>query len=91
MTRQRQIIISREVYERLRNLFFSEFEPAFSDEPYLQSLRGELDIAKIVAPEEFFTRKSRQVDSLLCPRTNRHSHTRRACGCGRCQWMKPWG
>ena len=52
MPTTRQIIISKEDHERLESLFFSGFATAFSDKPYLQSLRGELDIAEIVAPEE---------------------------------------
>ena len=51
MANRRQIIITKEDHERLENLFASEFAAAFSDKPYLQSLRGELDIAKIVSPE----------------------------------------
>ncbi len=49
---RRQIIISKEDHERLENLFFSRFAAAFSDKPYLQSLRGELDVARILPPEE---------------------------------------
>lgn len=52
MITKRQIIISKEDRERLENLFFSRFATDFSDESCLRSLRGELDIAKIVAPEE---------------------------------------
>lgn len=52
MTTRRPIIISTEDHERLRSLFYSGFAAAFSDEPYLQSLRGELDIAEIVDPKE---------------------------------------
>lgn len=52
MANRRQIIITKEDHERLENLFASEFAAAFSDKPYLQSLRGELDIAKIVNPDD---------------------------------------
>lgn len=52
MASKRQIIISKEDHVRLENLFFSGFATAFNDKPYLQSLRGELDIAQIVDSEE---------------------------------------
>lgn len=52
MANRRQIIISKEDHQRLENLFASEFAAAFSDKPYLQSLRGELNIAKVVKPEK---------------------------------------
>ncbi|MCA9215123.1 MAG: nucleoside diphosphate kinase regulator [Planctomycetales bacterium] len=52
MTTKRQIIVSREDHERLEDLFASGFASAFSDKPYLQSLRGELNVAKIVEPDE---------------------------------------
>ena len=52
MANRRHIIITKEDHERLENLFASGFAAAFSDEPYLQSLRGELDIAEIVSPDE---------------------------------------
>ena len=52
MTTKRQIVVSREDHERLEHLFVSGFAAAFSDKPYLQSLRGELNIAKIVEPDE---------------------------------------
>lgn len=52
MTTKRQIIISKEDHERLENLFLSGFAAAISDKPYFQSLRGELDIARILPPEE---------------------------------------
>ncbi|QDT34771.1 nucleoside diphosphate kinase regulator [Thalassoglobus polymorphus] len=52
MAAKRKIIISKEDHERLRNLFFSKFAAAFSDKPYLQSLKDELNVAEIVAPKE---------------------------------------
>ena len=52
MANRRQIIITHGDHLRLENLFASEFATAFSDKPYLQSLRGELDIAKLVRPED---------------------------------------
>jgi len=52
MASKRQIIISKEDHERLENVFFTDFATAFSDKPYLQSLRGELDTAQIVDSEE---------------------------------------
>ncbi|HCS51504.1 nucleoside diphosphate kinase regulator [uncultured Rubinisphaera sp.] len=52
MKTKRKIIISKKDHERLENLFFDRFAAAFSDKPYLQSLRGELDNAKIVAAED---------------------------------------
>jgi len=52
MATKRQIIISREDHERLENLFLSGFASAFSDQPYLQALRAELNLAQIVEPDE---------------------------------------
>ncbi len=52
MHTKRTIIVSKEDRERLENLFASEFAAAFSDKPYLQALRGELDIAKTVSLDE---------------------------------------
>lgn len=52
MTNRRQIIITKEDHQLLESLLSSEFAAAFNDKPYLQSLRGELDIAKIVDPQE---------------------------------------
>ena len=52
MANRRQIVVTEEDHERLENLFASELAAVFSDKPYLQSLRGELDIAKIVSPED---------------------------------------
>ena len=52
MANRRNIIISTDDHERLGNLLFSGFATAFSDKPYIQSLRGELNIAKVVNPEE---------------------------------------
>jgi len=52
MASKRQIIVSKDDHDRLEKLFFSGFATAFSDKPYLQSLRGELDVAKIVPPDE---------------------------------------
>ena len=51
MVAKRQIIISKVDHEQLRNLFFSRFAAALGDKPYLQSLRGELNIAQIVDPD----------------------------------------
>jgi regulator of nucleoside diphosphate kinase len=52
MADKRRIIISKEDHERLESLFSSGFAAAFDDKPYLQSLRGELDIAQIVSPDK---------------------------------------
>ncbi len=52
MATKRQIIISKVDHEQLQNVFFSRFAAAFGDQPYLQSLRGELNIAKILPPDE---------------------------------------
>ena len=52
MGNRRQIIITKDDHERLEEMFASELANAFSDKPYLQSLRGELDIAKIVSAEK---------------------------------------
>lgn len=52
MANRRQIIVTKEDRERLEDLFASELAAVFSDKPYLQFLRGELDIAKIVGPED---------------------------------------
>ena len=51
MTTKRQIIISKVDHAQLQNLFFSP-AAAFGDKPYLRSLRGELNIAKILPPDE---------------------------------------
>lgn len=52
MTIERQIIVSREDRDRLEDLFVSGFAAAFSDKPYLQALRGELNVAQIVEPDD---------------------------------------
>lgn len=52
MLTKRQIIISQGDHERLTNLFFSGVAASLSDKPYLQSLQGELDIARILPSEE---------------------------------------
>ncbi len=52
MTVHNHLILTKEDYARLEDLLFSRFAAAFSDKTYLQSLRGELDIAKVVKPEE---------------------------------------
>ncbi|MCA9075868.1 MAG: nucleoside diphosphate kinase regulator [Planctomycetaceae bacterium] len=52
MTAKRQIIISSEDQARLESLFHSRFATAFEDKPYLQSLRGELDDAQIIHPDD---------------------------------------
>ena len=52
MTTKRQLIINKDDRERLESLFFTDFASAFSDKPYLQSLRGELNAAQILPPEE---------------------------------------
>jgi len=52
MTKKRQLIINKDDHERLESLFFTGFANAFSDEPYLQSLRGELNIAQVLPPDE---------------------------------------
>lgn len=52
MATKRKIIVSREDHERLETLFVSGLAAAFSDKPYLQALRGELNVAQIVVPNE---------------------------------------
>jgi regulator of nucleoside diphosphate kinase len=52
MASKRSIIITKHDHERLENLFISDFAQAFSDKPYLQSLRSELDVATIVERED---------------------------------------
>ena len=52
MTTKRQLIINKDDRERLESLFFTDFASAFNDKPYLQSLRGELNAAQILPPEE---------------------------------------
>ena len=47
-----QIMISKDDHKRLESLFSSRFATAFGDKPYLQSLRGELNIATIVNHDE---------------------------------------
>ena len=55
MPSERQIIVSSDDFERLNNLFFSRFTVVFIDKPYLQSLRGELNIAKVLPPDRIPT------------------------------------
>lgn len=52
MNINRQIILNRNDLESLEGLLASEFAAAFNDKPYLQSLRNELRLAKVVRPEE---------------------------------------
>ena len=52
MAKKRQIIISNVDHEQLQSLFYSRYAAAFGDEPYLQSLRGELNIAQVLSPDE---------------------------------------
>ncbi len=52
MASRRNIIITSYDHERLESLFISDFARAFSDKPYLQSLRRELDNATIVDRED---------------------------------------
>lgn len=52
MANKRPIIVSKEDHQRLERLFTSRLAAAFSDKPYLQALRGELDSARIVAPDK---------------------------------------
>ncbi|WP_442505427.1 nucleoside diphosphate kinase regulator [Novipirellula sp. SH528] len=52
MARKKTITITAADQERLEGLFLSDFADAFRDKPYLHHLRGELDIARIVAPNE---------------------------------------
>lgn len=49
---RKSIIITRHDHERLEYLFHSDFAIAFSDKPYLQSLRAELDVATVVDSDE---------------------------------------
>ena len=52
MVAKRQIIVTRIDHDQLRKRCFSKIVGAFGDEPYLKALRGELNIAQIVNPEE---------------------------------------
>jgi len=52
MANRSQIIVTLDDHRRLENLLASEFATAFSDKPYLQSLRNELSISKIVRSDE---------------------------------------
>lgn len=47
-----RIIITKQDKERLENLFMSSFVVSLRDKPCLKDLRGELNIAEIVAPED---------------------------------------
>lgn len=49
---RKKIIITQHDHDRLEELFLSAFANAFCDKPYLNDLRGELDIAQIVEPDE---------------------------------------
>ncbi|MCO8120893.1 nucleoside diphosphate kinase regulator [Stieleria sp. TO1_6] len=49
---RKQIIITKADHERLEQLFLSRVAGAFRNKPYLNGLRGELDIAQIVDPSE---------------------------------------
>jgi len=52
MANRSQIIVTLDDHRRLENLLASEFATVFSDKPYLQSLRNELSISKIVGSDE---------------------------------------
>ncbi len=52
MAPKRQIIIGKVDHEQLQSLFFSRYAAALGDTPYLQSLRGVLNIAKVLPPDE---------------------------------------
>lgn len=52
MSNKQQIIINKDDHKRLESLFLSRFATAFGDKPYLQSLRGELNVATIIEPDE---------------------------------------
>lgn len=52
MANRKQIIVTKEDHARLESLLASSFAAACSDRPYLQSLRGELDIAQVINSEE---------------------------------------
>jgi regulator of nucleoside diphosphate kinase len=52
MSNKRQVIISKDDRSRLNAIFASEFAAAFSDKPYLQALRRELDAAEVVNSDE---------------------------------------
>ena len=52
MARKKIITITVADQERLEDLFLRDFADAFRDKPYLHHLRGELDIARIVASNE---------------------------------------
>ncbi len=49
---RKKIIITKHDHNRLEELFLSALASAFLDKPYLNDLRGELDIAQIVDPAE---------------------------------------
>ena len=44
--------MTREDHVQLENLLAGEFAAAFGDKPYLQSLRSELDLARVVSPDK---------------------------------------
>lgn len=52
MNHRPKIIVTQEDYERLEDLFNSRLAVAFSDRPYLRSLRTELSHARIVPPDD---------------------------------------
>ncbi len=49
---RKTLIITRADRDRLDDLFLSTIAEAFRDKPYLNGLRGELDVAQIVDPGE---------------------------------------
>ena len=49
---RKKLIITRADRDRLDDLFLSTIAEAFRDKPYLNDLRGELDVAQIVDPAE---------------------------------------
>lgn len=52
MASRHEILITAEEHKRLEGLLSSEFAVAFSDKPYLQSLRDRLEMAKPVPSQE---------------------------------------
>lgn len=52
MATSHQIVLSSKDHEQLESLFYGGFAAAFSDKSYLQSLRGELNTARVLPPDE---------------------------------------
>ena len=49
---RKKIVITKSDHEHLEDLFRGSFADVFRDKPYLNALRGELNIAEIVDPGE---------------------------------------